>query len=212
MPQEVTPHARISGQAGVTLLELIIACAILLVLATAAMPVARYTVKRQKEAELHRELREMRDAIDRYKDAADRNLIRVEAGSEGYPPDLETLVKGVDLASQGGGGIAGATTPGQPIVPSTGFGGFGGGFGGGAFGQTQTQGQNSGSSQGQDLIRHVRFLRRIPVDPMTGKAEWGMRAVQDDPDSTSWGGKNVFDVFSLSTATALDGTTKYSDW
>lgn len=212
MPQEVTPHARISGQAGVTLLELIIACAILLVLATAAMPVARYTVKRQKEAELHRELREMRDAIDRYKDAADRNLIRVEAGSEGYPPDLETLVKGVDLVSQAGGGIAGATTPGQPIVPSTGFGGFGGGFGGGAFGQTQTQGQNSGSSQGQDLIRHVRFLRRIPVDPMTGKAEWGMRAVQDDPDSTSWGGKNVFDVFSLSTATALDGTTKYSDW
>ena len=212
MPQEVTPHARISGQAGVTLLELIIACAILLVLATAAMPVARYTVKRQKEAELHRELREMRDAIDRYKDAADRNLIRVEAGSEGYPPDLETLVKGVDLVSQAGGGIAGATTPGQPIVPSTGFGGFGGGFGGGAFGQAQTQGQNSGSSQGQDLIRHVRFLRRIPVDPMTGKAEWGMRAVQDDPDSTSWGGKNVFDVFSLSTATALDGTTKYSDW
>jgi len=212
MPQEVTPHYRISGQAGVTLLELIIACAILLVLATAAMPVARYTVKRQKEAELHRELREMRDAIDRYKDAADRNLIRVEAGSEGYPPDLETLVKGVDLVSQAGGGIAGATTPGQPIVPSTGFGGFGGGFGGGAFGQAQTQGQNSGSSQGQDLIRHVRFLRRIPVDPMTGKAEWGMRAVQDDPDSTSWGGKNVFDVFSLSTATALDGTTKYSDW
>jgi general secretion pathway protein G len=212
MPQAVSPHARtISVQAGVTLLELIIACAILLVLATAAMPVARYTVKRQKEAELHRELREMRDAIDRYKDAADRNLIRVEAGTEGYPPDLETLVKGVDLTSQTGGGIAGATTPGQPIVPSTGFGGFGGGFGGGAFGQTPTQGQNSGSSQGQDLIRHVRFLRRIPVDPMTGRAEWGMRAVQDDPDSTSWGGKNVFDVFSLSSATALDDT-KYSDW
>ena len=206
------PHTHeVSRQAGMTLLELIIACAILLVLASAAMPVARYTVKRQKEAELHRELREMRDAIDRYKDAADRNLIRVEVGTEGYPPDLDTLVKGVDLVSQQGAGIAGATTPGQPIVPSTGFGGaFGNSFGN-SFGQGQNQGQNSGSSQGQDLIRHVRFLRRIPVDPMTGHAEWGMRSVQDDPDSTSWGGKNVFDVFSLSTGAALDGT-KYSDW
>ena len=212
MHQEVSPHVRkASGQAGITLLELIIACAILLVLASAAMPVARYTVKRQKEAELHRELREMRDAIDRYKDAADRNLIRVEAGTEGYPPDLDTLVKGVDLVSQQGGGIAGATTPGQPIVPSTGFGGAFGGFGS-SFGQNQTQGQSNGSSQGQDLIRHVRFLRRIPVDPMTGRAEWGMRSVQDDPGSSSWGGKDVFDVFSLSSGTALDGTAKYSDW
>jgi general secretion pathway protein G len=228
MYQEVSPQIRsASRQSGMTLLELIIACAILLVLASAAMPVARYTVKRQKEAELHRELREMRDAIDRYKDAADRNLIRVEVGSEGYPPDLDTLVKGVDLTSQQGAGIAGATNPGQPIVPSSGFGstfgtnsfgnsGFGGGFGnnsagGSSFGQTSGQGQNNGSSQGQDLIRHVRFLRRVPVDPMTGKAEWGMRSVQDDPDSTSWGGKNVFDVFSLSQGTALDNT-KYSDW
>src|SRR4029077_14634355 len=223
------PHThKVSRQAGMTLLELIIACAILLVLASAAMPVARYTVKRQKEAELHRELREMRDAIDRYKDAADRNLIRVEVGSEGYPPDLDTLVKGVDLTSQQGAGIAGATNPGQPIAPSSGFGstfgtnsfgssGFGGSSfgsnsaGGSSFGQTSGQGQNNGSSQGQDLIRHVRFLRRVPVDPMTGKAEWGMRSVQDDPDSTSWGGKNVFDVFSLSQGTALD-STKYSDW
>jgi general secretion pathway protein G len=225
MYQEVSPQIRTaSRQSGMTLLELIIACAILLVLASAAMPVARYTVKRQKEAELHRELREMRDAIDRYKDAADRNLIRVEVGSEGYPPDLDTLVKGVDLTSQQGGGIAGATNPGQPIVPSSGFGstfgtnsfGSSGSFGsnsagGSSFGQTSGQGQNNGSSQGQDLIRHVRFLRRVPVDPMTGKAEWGMRSVQDDPDSTSWGGKNVFDVFSLSQGTALD-STKYSDW
>jgi len=225
MHQEVSPQIRTaSRQSGMTLLELIIACAILLVLASAAMPVARYTVKRQKEAELHRELREMRDAIDRYKDAADRNLIRVEVGSEGYPPDLDTLVKGVDLTSQQGAGIAGATNPGQPIVPSSGFGstfgtssfGSSGSFGsnsagGSSFGQTSGQGQNNGSSQGQDLIRHVRFLRRVPVDPMTGKAEWGMRSVQDDPDSTSWGGKNVFDVFSLSQGTALD-STKYSDW
>lgn len=212
MHEEIPPQmGKVSRQAGMTLLELIIACAILLILASAAMPVARYTVKRQKEAELHRELREMRDAIDRYKDAADRNLIRVEAGSEGYPPDLDTLVKGVNLTSQQGAGIPGATSPGQPIVPSTGFGGaFGSSFGS-SFGQNQNQGQSSSSSFGQDLIRHVRFLRRIPVDPMTCKAEWGMRSVQDDPDSTSWGGKNVFDVFSLSTSTALDGT-KYSDW
>lgn len=144
-----------------TLLELIIACSILLVLSAAALPIAKYTIIRQKETELRRDLREMKDAIDRYKDAADRNQIRVEIGSEGYPPDLETLVKGVQL--------------------------------------------------GASSDRKIRFLRKIPVDPMTGKAEWGLRAVQDDPDSTSWGGKNVFDVYSTSTATALDGT-KYSDW
>src|ERR1700675_4306126 len=102
------------AQAGMTLLELIIVYAILLVLATAAMPMARFTVKRQKEAELRRDLREMRDSIDRYKDAADRNLIRVEAGTEGYPPDLDALVKGVDIVAQGaaaGAGITGASTP-----------------------------------------------------------------------------------------------------
>jgi general secretion pathway protein G len=144
-----------------TLLELIIACSILLVLASAALPMARVTVRRQKETELRRDLREIRTAIDRYKDMADRNLIRVELGSEGYPPDLETLVKGVQL--------------------------------------------------GAANDRRVRFLRRIPSDPMTGRAEWGLRAVQDDPDSTSWGGKNIFDVYSHSMGIALDGT-KYSDW
>jgi general secretion pathway protein G len=143
-----------------TLLELIIACAILMVLSSAALPIAKFSIVRQREAELHRDLREMRDAIDRYKDAADRNQIRVEIGSEGYPPDLETLVKGVQV----------------------------------------------GTSD-----KKIRFLRKIPVDPMTGQADWGLRAVQDDPDSTSWGGKNVFDVYSKSTGTALDGT-KYSDW
>jgi general secretion pathway protein G len=151
---------RAGSHAGMTLLELIIACAILLILSSAALPIAKFSVIRQREAELHQDLREMRDAIDRYKDAADRNLIRVEIGSEGYPPDLETLVKGVQI----------------------------------------------GASD-----KKIRFLRKIPVDPMTGHAEWGLRAVQDDPDSTSWGGKNVFDVYSKSTGTALDGT-KYSDW
>lgn len=151
----------IPNQTGMTLLELILACAILLILASAALPIARFTVIRGKENELHRDLREMRDAIDRYKDAADRNQIRVEVGSEGYPPDLETLVKGVQLGA------------------------------------------------GDD--KKIRFLRKIPVDPMTGQKEWGLRAVQDDPDSNSWGGKNVFDVYSKSQGTGQDGT-KYSEW
>jgi general secretion pathway protein G len=154
---------RRSVQSGMTLLELIIACAILLILSSAALPVARFTVVRQREKELRLDLREMRNAIDRYKDLADRNMIRTELGSEGYPPDLQTLVKGVAI---GGTGAAG---------------------------------------------KNIRFLRRIPVDPITGNTEWGLRSVQDDPDSTSWGGKNIFDVYSKSTGTALDGT-KYSDW
>src|SRR3990172_2598221 len=165
------------AQAGMTMIELIIACSILLVLATAAMPVARFTVMRQKESELRRSLREIRDAIDRYKDAADRNLIRVEAGTEGYPPDLETLVAGVEIVAPGA----------SPLTPST------------------------EGAAGEDAIRHVRFLRRIPEDPMTRSAAWGQRAVQDDPDSNSWGGQNVFDVYSLSNGTALDGT-RFSDW
>jgi general secretion pathway protein G len=152
---------RTARQAGMTLLELIIACSILLILSTAAMPLAKFTVKRQRESELRQDLRDMRNAIDRYKDLSDRNLIRVEVGSEGYPPDLETLVKGVQLGA------------------------------------------------GND--RKIRFLRRVPIDPMTGRADWGLRAIQDDPDSTGWGGKNVFDVYSKSQGTALDGT-KYSDW
>jgi general secretion pathway protein G len=150
---------RISREAGLTLLELIIACALLLILASAVVPLVRITVVRSREAELRRDLREIRNAIDRYKDMADTLAFQTEVGSNGYPPDLDTLVKGVTIAGN----------------------------------------------------RHIRFLRRIPVDPMTGKAEWGLRSVQDDPDSTSWGGDNVFDVFSTSQATALDGS-KYSEW
>lgn len=149
---------KVDREAGMTLLELIIACAILLILASAAMPVARYTVKRQKEAELRRELREMRDAIDRYKDAADRSAFQIKVGSEGYPPDLDTLVNGVDI-------------------------------------------------QGKKL----KFLRRIPIDPMTNSTDWGLRSMQDDPDSDSWDGENVFDVYTKSQGIALDGT-KYKDW
>ena len=185
-----------------TLLELIIACTILIILASAALPAARFTVQRRREADLRRELREMRDAIDLYKDAADRNLIRVEAGTEGYPPDLDTLVKGVDLVASPTAGITGAATgasiPGQSAAAA-------------AQGLSPSTGSISTSGAGNDLIRHVRFLRRIPIDPLTGKADWGKRSVQDDPDTSSWGGKDVFDVFTLSTGIATDGT-KYSDW
>lgn len=148
-------------QSGLTLLELIIATSILLVLSSAALPAFRFTVIRAKEDELRRDLREMRNAIDQYKDAADLNFVRVKVDSQGYPPDLETLVIGVEY---GGGGS-----------------------------------------------QKRRFLRRIPVDPMTGRKEWSLQSVQDDPDSTSWGGQNVFDVHSTSSAKALDGS-KYSDW
>lgn len=149
------------SESGMTLIELIIACAILLILAGAALPIARRSIRYQKEAELRRDLREMKDAIDRYKDAADKNLIRTEVGSEGYPPDLETLVSGVNV--------------------------------------------------GTTADKKIRFLRAIPIDPMTGQKDWGRRCVTDDPDSSSWCGKNVFDVYSNSHATASDGRP-YSEW
>ncbi|HEV2421050.1 MAG TPA: type II secretion system protein [Candidatus Acidoferrales bacterium] len=144
-----------------TLIELIVACGILVTVSAMAVPMARVQIKRAKETELRRDLIEMRDAIDRYKDAADQNLIKVEVGTEGYPPDLETLENPVQLAG----------------APD----------------------------------RRVRFLRKIPVDPMTGGTDWGLRSVQDDADADSWGGQDVFDVYTKSTGTALDGT-KYSDW
>jgi general secretion pathway protein G len=146
------------GEAGLTLVELIVTVAILAVLASAAIPLTRFTVKREKERELRYDLWQMRDAIDHYKDAADRNAFQTKVDSFNYPPDLQTLVDGVDV-------------------------------------------------QG----KKVRFLRRIPIDPMTGKDDWGMRAMQDDANSDSWGGQNVFDVFSKSDGTALNGT-KYNTW
>lgn len=151
-------RARRQRERGLTLVELIVTVAILSVLASAALPVARFEYKRQKERELRRDLWMMRDAIDRYKDAADRGAFQIKLDSQGYPPDLDTLVNGVEV-------------------------------------------------QGKKL----KFLRKIPVDPMTGKAEWGMRSMQDDADSDSWGGQNVFDVYSKSDGTALDGT-KYKTW
>ena len=146
------------GERGLTLVELIVTVAILAVLASAAVPIARFQVKRQKERELHYDLWMMRDAIDKYKDAADRGAFQTKVDSQNYPPDLQTLVDGVDI-------------------------------------------------QG----KKVRFLRHIPVDPMTGTNEWGLRSMQDDPTSDSFGGQSVFDVYSKSVGTGLDGT-KYKDW
>ena len=146
------------GERGLTLVELIVTVAILSILASAALPVARFQVKRQNERELRRDLWMMRDAIDHYKDAADKGAFQTKLESQNYPPDLETLVNGVDVQS-----------------------------------------------------KKVKFLRRIPVDPMTGTAEWGLHSMQDDPKSDSFGGQSVFDVYSKSLGTALDGT-KYSDW
>jgi general secretion pathway protein G len=149
-------------QRGMTLVELIVAVAILGLLSTLAVPLASYKVKRDKERDLRYALREIRSAIDRYKDAADQGKIQVKVGTDGYPEDLNVLVEGVTLV----GNATGAK---------------------------------------------IKFLRRIPIDPMTGTTDWGKRSSQDDPDSKSWGGQNVFDVYSTSMERARDGTP-YSEW
>jgi len=159
---KVTTHSRrptVRPKQGFTLMELIVAATILSILTMMALPLAQLTIKREKEKELRRALWEMRDAIDQYKDQADRGAFQTKVDSGGYPPDLETLVKGVE--AQGG--------------------------------------------------KKLRFLRSIPIDPMTKGKEWGLRSMQDDPDSNSWGGQSVFDVYTKSEGTALDGT-KYKDW
>jgi general secretion pathway protein G len=148
-------------QQGFTVVELSVVCAMIAILTAMAIPVAKYSIKRQNEMELKYDLRLLRDALDKYKQYSDTGQIQVQIGSEGYPPDLKTLVDGVQLVGQ--------------------------------------------------LNKKQKFLRRIPIDPMTKKAEWGQRSYQDEPDSTSWGGQNVYDVFSLSDARATDGTY-YKDW
>jgi general secretion pathway protein G len=154
----------VRSERGVTYLELIATCAIMMILASAILPLARVGFTRRKEMELRRALREVRTAVDRYKLLVDQGQIGgtdVKLGSEGYPPDLETLVKGVNRVGA--------------------------------------------------LDRKIKLLRRIPLDPMTGNTEWGMRCYQDDPDETSWCGQNVWDVYSKSTAKGLDGT-RYNTW
>lgn len=143
------------------LVELIAAITILLVLTTMALPLARNEIVRDRETQLHQNLRMLREAIDRYKAYSDQGMIPIKVDSMGYPPDLQTLVDGVAV---------------------------------------------KGSAKGK-----LKFLRKIPVDPMTGAADWGLRAMQDDADSKSWGGQNVFDVYSKSQGTALDGT-QYGNW
>ena len=155
---ERTKEKRLRRDSGLTLIELIITVAIVSILAGAAVPMAKFEVKRQKERELRRDLWEMRDSIDKYYDAAVKGAFQTKADSFNYPPDLDTLVDGVDVQT-----------------------------------------------------KKVRFLRKIPIDPMTGTADWDLRSNQDDADSSSWGGQNVFDVHSKSTATGLDGT-KYNTW
>ena len=158
-------HREAERQRGFTFIELLVVTTILIILASAAMPLAKVTMQRQREVELRRALREVRTAIDKYKDAVDNGIIAsidVKAGSEGYPAELDTLVEGVSVANDASG-------------------------------------------------RKLKFLRRIPIDPMTNSTEWGMRSYQDRPDSTSWGGQNVYDVFTKSEGKSLDGT-KYKDW
>ena len=150
---------------GYTFIELLIVSTMLLILASAIMPLTKVTMQRMREIELRRDLREMRLAIDKFKDAADLGQIGatdLKAGAENYPPDLETLVKGVSAANDQTG-------------------------------------------------RKLKFLRRVPVDPITKSTDWGLRSYQDEPDSTRWGGQDVFDVHTTSDATALDGS-KYKDW
>ena len=146
---------------GYTLVELVLVCAVLAILAAVALPTTKYTRLRLREMELRAALREMRSAIDEHKRYSDAGLVAVEFGTDGYPSDLDVLVEGVEVVGQ--------------------------------------------------IDKQVKFLRRIPVDPMTGEPDWGKRAYEDDPDETSWGGENVFDVYSLAAGVGLNGVP-YAEW
>jgi len=151
---------------GFTLTEMLVTLTILAILAAAVMPLAKTAIKREKEIELRRNLRLVREAIDAYKKLADEKKIEVDEDSEGYPPDLETLVKGVEV---------------------------------------------KGERSGKSAVQIVKFLRRVPKDPMTESFDWGLRSYQDEPDAEIWGEENVYDIYTKSRGTALDGT-KYKDW
>jgi general secretion pathway protein G len=154
--------SRRKSQRGLTLVELIVAFTILMVLTSMAVPAARYKIRRERERELRYALREVRAAIDKYKDAADAQKVGpTKLGTEGYPENLQMLVDGVKMTGQ--------------------------------------------------VDKKIKFLRRIPKDPFTNSTEWGLRSMQDEPTATSWGGQNVFDVYSKTTAKAADGTP-YADW
>lgn len=153
---------------GFTLTEMLVTLTVLAILATAIMPLAKIAIKREKEIELRRNLRIIREAIDAYKKLADEKKIEVEEDTEGYPPDLETLVEGVELK----------------------------------------EGEGEEEKSGTKI---VKFLRRVPKDPKTNSYDWGLRSYQDDTDSDVWGGENVYDIYTKSLATALEGT-KYKEW
>jgi general secretion pathway protein G len=149
-------------QSGLTLVELIVAFTILMLLAAMAVPLAAYKVRREKERDLQLALREIRTALDKYKDMADANQLGPQKiDTDGYPETLDQLVEGVKMAGA--------------------------------------------------VDKKIKFLRRVPKDPMTKTADWGKRSTRDDPKSQSWGGQNVFDVYSKSTEKARDGTP-YSEW
>ena len=152
---------RCRGQRGFTITEMVVVCAVLSTLAAVTLPVAKFTTKRVREAELRSALRTVRNAIDEYKRYSDAGLIPIELGTEGYPAELEDLVEPIDIVGQ--------------------------------------------------VDKQIRFLRRIPIDPMTGEDDWGKRSTADEPDSTSWGGGNVFDVYSQSGRVGLN-RVPYAEW
>jgi len=152
---------RIFGRRGFTLIELIVSIFIISILIGLALPLAKNSIKREREFELRSALREVRTAIDKYKDASDRGFIQMKVDTDGYPETLQVLVDGVQMVGQ--------------------------------------------------VDKKLKFLRRIPIDPMTDKTDWGLRSYQDDPKSTSWGGQDIFDVYTKSEGTAFDGT-KYKEW
>ena len=146
---------------GFTLIELIVTVTIVSILVGLALPLAKNSIKREKEVELRTALHQMREAIDKYKLASDMGQIQVTLGTEGYPEKLQLLVDGVAMVGQ--------------------------------------------------VDKKLKLLRKIPIDPMTNSTEWGMKAYQDDPTATSWGGQDVFDIYTKSNGVAMDGT-KYHDW
>lgn len=213
-----------ADQGGLTLIELIVAFSLMMILAVMALPVARVKVVREKERRLREALHEMREAIDRHKDMADEGKLgQLDPDNHGYPASLEALVDGVELdGAQGGlpGGERGlGTGPARAMrEASMGERGFSRGIGQqGTFGSRGEPGLGDPLRRSDPLARDdegpeaIRFLRSIPADPMTGRREWGLLSVSDSPDSRSWNGRNVFDVYSLSGAVALDGT-RYSEW
>ena len=223
-----------SGEAGLTLIELIVAFSLMLILSVMALPVARVRIQREKERRLRHALHEMREAIDRHKDMADEGKLgMLDPDNHGYPESLEALVDGVQMgpqaggmAPEGGGFGAGPNRSGSQTARLQRPGALGGNrntrepFGtgrdrtrAGAFGSTNDPFERGGDpfARDEEGPETIRFLRSIPVDPMTGQKEWGMLSISDDPMSRSWSGRNVFDVYSLSSGIALDGT-RYSEW